>query len=87
MGHTSIGTTLDLYGRLFPDANRSVLVQLDALTQGSSDHQGTMTELSEAESTSDPSEIPASSREFPDGACGIRTRDLRLAKPALSQLS
>jgi hypothetical protein len=32
MGHSSIRVTLDLYGHLFPDANRGVLDALDALT-------------------------------------------------------
>ena len=32
MGHSSIRVTLDLYGHLFPDANRGVLESLDALT-------------------------------------------------------
>src|SRR6266542_3600282 len=32
MGHSSIRVTLDLYGHLFPDANRSVLAELDRLT-------------------------------------------------------
>jgi integrase len=33
MGHSSIRVTLDLYGHLFPDANRSVLAQLDRLIE------------------------------------------------------
>jgi hypothetical protein len=32
MGHSSIRVTLDLYGHLFPDANRGVLDALDELT-------------------------------------------------------
>ncbi len=31
MGHSSVRVTLDLYGHLFPDANRGVLESLDAL--------------------------------------------------------
>jgi integrase len=31
MGHSSIRVTLDLYGHLSPDANRSVLAELDRL--------------------------------------------------------
>jgi integrase len=31
MGHSSIRVTLDLYGHLFPDANRRVLAELDRL--------------------------------------------------------
>ena len=31
MGHASIRVTLDLYGHLYPDANRSVLRELDRL--------------------------------------------------------
>jgi hypothetical protein len=34
MGQASIKVTLDTYGLLFPDANRSVLATLDKLTQG-----------------------------------------------------
>ena len=72
-----MSTTLDLYGHLFPDANRSVLDNLDVLVRTSSDHPGTMEaqalRLLEGEN-------PAISSEEPDGACGIRTRDLRLAK-------
>jgi hypothetical protein len=34
-GHSSIPVTLDLYGHLFPDANRDVLQNLDALTRTS----------------------------------------------------
>lgn len=34
MGHTSIRVTLDDYGHLFPDANRSVLVALETLVGG-----------------------------------------------------
>jgi integrase len=33
MGHSSIRVTLDLYGHLFPDANRSVLAELDRLIE------------------------------------------------------
>lgn len=33
MGHSSIRVTLDLYGHLYPDANRSVLVELDRLVE------------------------------------------------------
>lgn len=33
MGHSSIRVTLDLYGHLYPDANRSVLVELDHLVE------------------------------------------------------
>ena len=31
MGHASIRITLDLYGHLYPDANRTVLRELDRL--------------------------------------------------------
>jgi integrase len=31
MGHASIRVTLDLYGHLYPDANRTVLRELDRL--------------------------------------------------------
>jgi len=33
MGHSSIRVSLDLYGHLFPDANRSVLAELDRLVE------------------------------------------------------
>jgi integrase len=33
MGYSSIRVTLDLYGHLFPDANRSVLAELDRLVE------------------------------------------------------
>jgi hypothetical protein len=33
MGHSSIRVTLDLYGHLYPDANRTVLSTLDELTR------------------------------------------------------
>ena len=32
MGHSSIRVTADTYGHLFPDANRSVLDNLDGIT-------------------------------------------------------
>ena len=38
MGHSSIRVALDLYGHLFPDANRDVLESLDALTTPSTPH-------------------------------------------------
>src|SRR6185312_324037 len=33
MGHASIRVTLDLYGHLYPDANRTVLRELDRLIE------------------------------------------------------
>lgn len=36
MGHSSIRVTLDTYGHIYPDANRSVLDQLDAFVESSS---------------------------------------------------
>jgi len=33
MGHSSIRVTLDLYGHLYADANRSVLAELDRLVE------------------------------------------------------
>ena len=39
MGHSSIRVTLDLYGHLFPDANRGVLDALDELTAPSTPHR------------------------------------------------
>jgi integrase len=39
MGHSSVRTTLDQYGHLFPDANRAVLKGLEALVAGTRDHR------------------------------------------------
>jgi hypothetical protein len=39
MGHSSIRVTLDLYGHLFPDANRGVLTALDDLITPSTPHR------------------------------------------------
>jgi hypothetical protein len=40
MGHLPIRVTLDLYGHLFPDANRGELANLDALTTPVTAHRG-----------------------------------------------
>ena len=72
MGHSSIRVTLDLYGHLFPDANRGVL---DALTTPSTPHRA---------NTPKPTpkgKVPVSG-DFEDGSDGTRTRDLRRDRPA-----
>ena len=75
MGHSSIRVTLDLYGHLFPDANRGVLESLDAITAPSTPHR--------AKATNRPSKgkVPASG-DFQSGSDGTRTRDLRRDRPA-----
>jgi integrase len=75
MGHSSIRVTLDLYGHLFPDANRGVLDSLDALTAPSRPHR------EDAPKTTPKGKVPAS-RDFEDGSDGTRTRDLRRDRPA-----
>jgi integrase len=75
MGHSSIRVTLDLYGHLFPDANRGVLESLDALTAPSRPHRAN------APKTTPKEKVPASG-DFGDGSDGTRTRDLRRDRPA-----
>jgi integrase len=75
MGHSSIRVTLDLYGHLFPDANRGVLDALDALTAPSTPHRAN------APTITPKGKVPAS-RDFGDGSDGTRTRDLRRDRPA-----
>ena len=75
MGHSSIRVTLDLYGHLFPDANRGVLAALDALTTPSTPHRAN------APHTTPKGKVPAS-RDFENGSDGTRTRDLRRDRPA-----
>ncbi len=70
MGHSSIRVTLDLYGHLFPDANRGVLESLDALTTPSTPHRGN------APKTTSKGKVPVT-RNFENGSDGTRTRDLR----------
>jgi hypothetical protein len=72
MGHSSIRVTLDLYGHLFPDANRGVL---DALTAPSTPHRANTPKVPPNE------KVPASG-DFEDGSDGTRTRDLRRDRPA-----
>ena len=87
----SIRTTLDDYGHLLPDENRSVLTKLDGLTVGAkkqttrSNHP--ITTPSENRSNSAGIANVACFQALRDGACRDRTGDLRLAKAALSQLS
>jgi len=75
MGHSSIRVTLDLYGHLFPDANRGVLDALDALTAPSKPHR------KDASNNTPHEKVPASG-DFESGSDGTRTRDLRRDRPA-----
>ena len=75
MGHSSIRVTLDLYGHLFPDANRGVLDALDALTGPSTPHRRGGSQRSSND------KVPVS-RDFENGSDGTRTRDLRRDRPA-----
>ena len=75
MGHSSIRVTLDLYGHLFPDANRGVLANLDAITAPSTPHRANAPHAT-------PIEKAPASRDFQDGSDGTRTRDLRRDRPA-----
>ncbi len=75
MGHSSIRVTLDLYGHLFPDANRGVLESLDAITTPSTPHRATEPNTTSIE------KVPVS-RDFESGSDGTRTRDLRRDRPA-----
>ena len=74
MGHSSIRVTLDLYGHLFPDANRGVLDALDALTPSRPHPKN-------AARTTPKRKVPASG-DFQSGSDGTRTRDLRRDRPA-----
>ena len=75
MGHSSIRVTLDLYGHLFPDANRGVLDALDHLTAPSTPHRQT-------DPRSAPKEKVPMSGDLESGSDGTRTRDLRRDRPA-----
>jgi integrase len=75
MGHSSIRVTLDLYGHLFPDANRGVLDVLDALTAPSTPHRKNALKNT-------PKEKVPESGDFESGSDGTRTRDLRRDRPA-----
>ncbi len=75
IGHSSIRVTLDLYGHLFPDANRGVLDSLDAITAPSKPHRAN------APKTTSKGKVPVT-RDFEDGSDGTRTRDLRRDRPA-----
>jgi integrase len=79
MGHSSIRVTLDLYGHLFPDANRGVLASLDALTAPSTPHRAN------AAKTTPKGKVPVT-RDLEDGSDGTRTRDLRRDRPAFRPL-
>jgi integrase len=75
MGHSSIRVTLDLYGHLFPDANRGVLDALDAVTAPSTPHG-----ISDRRQVGQ-QKVPVT-RYFESGSDGTRTRDLRRDRPA-----
>ena len=75
MGHSSIRVTLDLYGHLFPDANRGVLDALDAITTPSTPH-GNSERRQHGQQ-----KVPVT-RDFESGSDGTRTRDLRRDRPA-----
>jgi integrase len=77
MGHTSVKTTIDLYGHLIPDANRLVLTSLDQLVQSGRDHPVTIT----TEPSDGDAAEGASEQAFSSTPSGIRTRDLRLERP------
>jgi hypothetical protein len=70
MGNSSIRVKLDLYGHLFPDANRGVPESLDALTAPSTPHRANAPKTT-------PEGNVAVTRDFEDGSDGTRTRDLR----------
>src|SRR6266536_1662658 len=74
MGHSSISVTLDLYGHLFPDANRGVLDSLDALTAPSTPHAANVPNITPK------GKVPVT-RDFGGGSDGTRTRDLRRDRP------
>ena len=76
MGHSSIRVTLDLYGHLFPDANRGVLDALDELTAPSTPHR------KNAPKNRSNEKVPASG-DFESGSDGTRTRDLRRDRPVM----
>src|SRR5215211_5647208 len=80
LGHRDARLVLQRYGHLYPGASRQAALDLDLYLQAASVGQtwgggGFSDEPSE--------ESPA----YESGACRDRTGDLRLAKPALSQLS
>jgi integrase len=75
MGHSSIRVTLDLYGHLFPDANRGVLDALDAITTPSTPH-GNSDRRQHSQQ-----KVPVT-RDLESGSDGTRTRDLRRDRPA-----
>jgi hypothetical protein len=74
MWHSSIRVTLDLYGHVFPDANRGVLDSFDALTAPSTPHRRNTAR------TALKGKVLVS-RDFEDGSDGTRTRDLRRDRP------
>jgi integrase len=68
MGHSSIRVTLDLYGHLFPDANRGVLDALDLLTAPSTPHR-------KSDRNRAPNEKVPASGDLESGSDGASTRE------------
>jgi integrase len=80
LGHRDARLVLQRYGHLYPGASRKAAIDLDLYLQAISVGQVWDGDCSDEEPTD---EIPGNR----DGAYRDRTGDLRLAKPALSQLS
>jgi integrase-like protein len=80
MGHSTIKTTLDTYGHLFPDANRTVLDALDDITAESTIPDPTTTPSLKRSQPRVGQKIPCF-QDFLYRAYRDRTGDLRLAKP------
>jgi len=82
MGHSSIRTTYDEYGHLFPNANRGVLVAFDALTRKNCP---TIAPPDGPEQLSLDNATGPFAGTFADGRTWDRTRDLPRVKRALSR--
>jgi hypothetical protein len=79
LGHKDARLVFQQYGHLYRGAAEAAVRRLDRLTGG--------TGVGEAWARRASSVFTAKAAVYSHGACGDRTRDLRLAKPALSQLS
>jgi len=82
MGHSSIRTTYDDYGHLFPNANRAVLGAFDELTRTK---RPTIAPSPDAEQLSLDDEIDGIAGGSGNGRAWDRTRDLPRVKRALSR--
>ncbi len=82
MGHSSIRTTYDEYGHLFPNANRAVLGALDELTRTK---RPTMAPTPGVEQLSLDDETGKSAGLSRSGRSWDRTSDLPRVKRALSR--